>query len=148
MYTEGSTRGDLDSKLGLALSLMRDNISENKKMVEAAELFREIITEDKNNAEAKYYLALMHEKGIGANKDPDAAYHLVENAALKLGHPQALNKLGDYHFSGFGCSKDEQLAITLYKKAAILGDTQALVNLGLLYEQGIIQAPAGFDKAE
>ena len=105
------------------------------------------MSEDKDNAEAKYYLGILHEKGIGVNKDPGTAYNLVE-AAAKLGHPSAINKLADYHFSGFGCSKDPQQAISFYKKASSLGDTQALVNLGLLYEQGLISAPAGFDKAE
>ena len=116
-------------------------------MVAVAELLRQILSEDKNNSEAKYYLGLLHQKGIGASKDSAAAYNLVESAA-KLGYPAAINKLADYNYSGFGCSKDQQQAISFYKKASSLGDTQALVNLGLLYEQGLIQAPAGFDKAE
>ena len=59
----------------------------------------------------------MHEKGIGTNKDTDAAYHLIETAS-RLGYPPAMTKLGDYYFSGFGCIKDSQRAINLYKKAA------------------------------
>ena len=40
LYTEGAAKKDLDSKLGLALSSIRDNINDDKKIIEAAELLR------------------------------------------------------------------------------------------------------------
>lgn len=60
MYSEGAEKGDLECKLGLALSSIRDNINDDKKIIKAAELLREILSEDKKNPEAKYYLGLLH----------------------------------------------------------------------------------------
>jgi TPR repeat protein len=40
------------------------------------------------------------------HKDSNASFYNIELAA-KGGYPPAINKLGDYYFSGFGCKKDK-----------------------------------------
>lgn len=54
-------------------------------------------------------------------------------AEIKDGYGPAINKLGNFFFSGFGVEKiDIPLAIRYYERAADLNDPDALINLGFL----------------
>jgi TPR repeat protein len=54
-----------------------------------------------------------------------------------MGNAAAKNKIGDCYYSGFGVSEDQKLAIKWYSEAAQLNNSDALVNLGTIYLNGI-----------
>jgi TPR repeat protein len=54
-----------------------------------------------------------------------------------MGYAAAKNKIGDCYFSGFGVKEDRKLAIGCYIEAAQLNNSDALVNLGTIYLNGI-----------
>jgi TPR repeat protein len=86
------------------------------------------------------------EKGIGVTKDDQAAFRYIE-AAAKNGYPPAINKLGDFYFSGYGCKRDPETAFMFYEKAASEGYLQSFVNMGILYEEGYVPSGPSMDKA-
>lgn len=49
--------------------------------------------------------------------DDQAAFRYIE-AAAKNGYPPAINKLGDFYYSGYGCKRDPETAFMFYEKAA------------------------------
>ena len=49
----------------------------------------------------------------------------------------AKNKLGDCYFSGYGTREDRKLAMGCYLEAADDGNSEAMVNLGTIYLNGI-----------
>lgn len=55
--------------------------------------------------------------------------------AANENHSDALNQCGDFYYSGFGeLNQDMDLAVEYYEKAAKLNNVQALLNLGIIYE--------------
>lgn len=69
LYQEGGKKGDTDCKLAYILTIIRDELADDRRMCEAADILREILALDKDNDEAKFYLGLFCEKGIGLTKD-------------------------------------------------------------------------------
>lgn len=67
-------------------------------------------------------------------------YYISESA--RLGYAPAMTKLGDYYYSGYHVDKDYEFAQKLYQKAAEKSNSQALVNLGVMIEKGILQKDA------
>lgn len=65
-------------------------------------------------------------------KDDKAAFRYIETAA-KNGYPPAINRLGDFYFSGYGCKRDPETAFMFYENAASEGYLQSFVNMGILY---------------
>ena len=128
------------------LTIIRDELSDDRRMSESADILREILALDKDNDEAKFYLGLFCEKGIGITKDEQAAFRYVESAA-KNNYPPAINKLGDFYYSGFACKRDPETALMLYEKAASEGYLQSLVNMGILYEEGYVPSGGSVQKA-
>ena len=60
--------------------------------------------------------------------------HHNQSKAAELNYPAALNKLGNFFYSGYGVEKiDMAKAIDFYEKAASLNDPDALINLGLIF---------------
>jgi TPR repeat protein len=49
-----------------------------------------------------------------------------------------LVKLGDYYYSGYHVGKDLTKAKMCYEKAANKGNSQGFINLGLLYQKGLV----------
>ena len=84
-------------------------------------------------------MGLVEEKGIGSFKNPEGAFHYISKAA-HLGNDEAMVKLGDYYYSGYHTIKDLQKARQWYEKAAEQDNSQALINLGLLYEKKASQS--------
>ena len=49
---------------------------------------------------------------------------------------EAINRVGDYYFSGFGVDKiDIEKSKEFYEKAAKMGNVDSLLNLGAIYEK-------------
>ncbi len=67
--------------------------------------------------------------------NPDSAYYYIHKAA-KLEYAPSLVKLGDYYYSGYHIGKDIPKAKICYEKAAMKGNSQGFINLGLLYQNG------------
>ena len=66
--------------------------------------------------------------------------------ASRLEYPPALTRLGDYYYSGFYTSKNIQNAQVLYEKAAEKGESQAVLNLALMLDKGLL--PSGTTHGE
>ena len=54
-----------------------------------------------------------------------------------MGYASATNKIGDCYFSGFGVKQDRKLAIGCYANADKMNNSDAMVNLGTIYLNGI-----------
>ena len=53
-----------------------------------------------------------------------------------MNHIDAINRVGDFYYSGYGVAKvDIEKAITYYEKAALWGNVDSLLNLGAIYEK-------------
>ncbi len=83
------------------------------------------------SAEAQFILGQMHRKGLGVDKNGQAALKWTELAAAQ-GHRDAQYNMGLIHHFGFGMAKDLQKAETWYKKAADQGHEGAKENLSRL----------------
>ena len=92
-------------------------------------------------------MGVFQEKGIGVEKNAESAYYYVHKAA-KLDHTPSLIKLGDYYYSGFHIGKDITRAKMCYEKAAGKGNSQGFINLGLLYQKGMVQLDSKADEKQ
>ena len=101
----------------------------------------------------------MHEFGYGVTKDQKSSFQYYRKAA-KLDHVESLVKCGDYIYSGKGLPssggsskgsikqlRDKTEAFKCYKRASEFGNSRALNNLGLMYEEGFEGVPANPEKA-
>lgn len=82
-------------------------------------------------------MGLFEEKGIGKDPNKESAFHYMALAA-RLDYPPALTRLGDYYYSGFYIDKNYENAQLLYEKAAEKGESQALVNIALMIDKGLL----------
>jgi TPR repeat protein len=98
---------------------------------------RMVLLENNNNAEALYLMGLFEEKGIGITANKEASFHYIASAA-RLDYPPALTRLGDYYYSGHFVEKNYDNARILYEKAGEKGESQALLNLALMQEKGLL----------
>lgn len=57
-------------------------------------------------------------------------------ALADKGDATALNLLGEWLIMGFECSPDSSYAVSCFEKAARMGNTQAMLNLGICYIEG------------
>lgn len=88
------------------------------------------------NTDAQFYLALMYEKGAGVPQDPAKAFKWY-NLAAEQGSPEAMFKLGVYHYDGSGgAAKDAEKALAWFGDAAGLGIAGAQFNIGLMHAKG------------
>jgi len=85
---------------------------------------------------AQYNLGLIYEYGKGRPVDFEQAKGLYKAASDK-GYPKAMTQLAGLYFYAPNGSRNEQLALSWYKKAAALGDSNALYQLGLFSETGV-----------
>lgn len=79
---------------------------------------------------AEYYL-----KGIGVDKNEQAAYQILSNA-LDRRHPAVLYQLGMMRLDGKGASQDSALGIKLISEAAQQGYVEAHAEYCYLLEEG------------
>ena len=83
------------------------------------------------HAESQYYLGVCLAQGIGVPLDQDTALKWVRRAAGK-GHIPAQTWLGNLYLS----AHDEERARYWYEQAALLGNSDAMYYLSLIYLRG------------
>jgi TPR repeat protein len=82
-------------------------------------------------------MGVFEERGIGVAANKEASFHYIASAA-RLDYPPALTRLGDYYYSGHFVAKNAENAKILYEKAGEKGDSQALLNLAIMQEKGLM----------
>lgn len=80
-----------------------------------------------------------------ANKE--ASFHYIA-AAARLDYPPALTRLADYYYSGHFVPKNVESSKILYEKAGEKGDSQALLNLAIMQEKGLMPHGSTLGDAE
>jgi enhanced entry protein EnhC len=106
------------------------------------------VTDDYANARMGYELAaskgdpvglfnlgLMYEQGKGMPENLEKAKSLYSKAA-EAGHAQSMVQLAGLYLNAKE-DRDEDEALIWYKKAAALGDRDALYQLGFFFETGV-----------
>ncbi len=93
---------------------------------------------DRGSSRAKVLLAECYRDGKGGVKrDPTRAFDLLNEAlAIEPGNAIAIGELAGCYDKGLGTAPDARRAFELYKKAADLGNLNALSNLGVFYING------------
>lgn len=86
------------------------------------------------NPAAKYALADLYEHGNGVDVDVKRAIELYRAAAAD-DHPIALRRLAELLFADTAVT-DKNEALTYCRRAVNAGDVEAIVDLGLAYENG------------
>jgi TPR repeat protein len=99
-------------------------------------MMRDVIQEDPTKSEAAFYLGFLHEHGLGVSQDSLTALKYYLQSAHN-DHAQACNKVGDFYYSGIAIERPNvQEALQWYERASALGNIEALLNLGTIYEEG------------
>ncbi len=101
------------------------------------------LASDKGFVKAKVNLAECYELGKGGvQRDFDHAFQLLNEAlGLEPKNPIALEKLAFAYESGHGTPVNAKQAFALMKRAAELGNTNAMANLGAYYMKGLGTPP-------
>ncbi len=118
-------------------------LAEKAEMSTAITLLREAVA--LRDADAMAELGYLHERGTGVDLDflqARALYMQAEGA-----NAAAQNRLGVMYELGKGVVRDYALARHWYEKAAAGGSTDAMTNLGLMFDHGIGHAPMQTSRA-
>jgi TPR repeat protein len=92
---------------------------------------------DMGLALAMYKLSSIYISGTGVSKDPAKGIGWLEKAA-NAGMAAAANDLGAIWLSGLlGQKKDEKKALSMFMKAADLGNLEAIKNIAVMHKDGI-----------
>ena len=94
------------------------------------------LAEKEKNAEARYSLGALYEKGAGVPQDEMKALEIYQQAADE-GSAKGALKIGNAFYTGQGRDKDYAKAFQWYKKAAEKGNYPAQYNIGLMLEEGV-----------
>lgn len=121
------------TRSAVALGFLYDTVDENyNKAKESYEL-----AAHGADQYGQFNLGLIYENGKGMPVDYLKAESLYSKAA-EAGHRKSMTQLATLYFNGSANGKREpQKALYWYQKAADLGDSDALYQLGLLSETGI-----------
>lgn len=147
-YEMGVNRGDINSMFNLGLLYVNAKESDfgknNDNYSKAYALFEKCAA--KRHPGCGYYAGMMRYYGDGTDQDEKDAMKILESAALN-GSDQAMFFLGSVAMKE---GKDDPARITKarswLKKCSELGNTDCLVNYGIMNERGI-GAAANFKKA-
>jgi len=107
-------------------------------------IFRELA--DNGDIAAERNVALMERKGLGTDKDPQAAMSDYKDAANK-GLPTAQSDLADMYLDGEAGDPDPAAALPWLERAVAANHPIAQYHLGQLYEEGKA-VPKDLHKAE
>lgn len=102
---------------------------------------------NKNNAEAMYNLAMLHQRGLGVKQDYGIAFSLLQRATEQpaidpffngptVGVAEAEHSLGNHYLEGIYVKKDELVAASWFERAIEHGYGRSANNLGLMYMKG------------
>lgn len=106
----------------------------------------QILSSNPELTETYFYLGHLYECGFGVTKDPSNAIHFYFKGA-KLGNAHCMTKLGDCYHSGFGVAVNHKEALRYYTMAAEHQDSEAHINMGMIYEHGYEGVPMDYAKA-
>lgn len=95
---------------------------------------------DAGDNQAQLLLGLMHDNGLGTQKDPARAYGWYRKAA-EGGHPRAQFNVAEMLAAGQGVAPDRGEAMRWYARAADNGYPEAQYKYGLALAQGEDIAP-------
>lgn len=130
----------------LPLSAARDaGIAAYKKSDYKAALHELTPDAQAGDAEAQYYLGVLHAKGLGVERNPATAASWFRKSA-EQGNVEAQFNLGTLYGRGAGVPKDDRLAAGWLHKAAESGHQFAQSSLAAMYldgrgvERDIVQA--------
>lgn len=102
----------------------------------------------RGKTDSQFLLGLLHQEGIGVQRNYKIAANWFENAA-STGSTEALNSLGLYYRFGIGVNKDEQKAAEYLKKAVLKKNINAFYNYAQMmvdkkdFAQGFILSEIG-----
>ena len=129
--------GDESATIQLAIGKLNGDseLKIERNATEAVTLFENLV-QDTGHVNAHYALGVAYSKGTGVEVNSTKAIdHL--NYAADRGVPGAFNTLGFIHNRGIGEVPKNQTKANIYiTKAAELGSTEAIANLGVLYLNG------------
>ena len=98
--------------------------------------WRRAADSEAGDADSANHAGLAYMRGEGVSKDFAAALHYFELAAAE-GHANAIANAGFVLINGgYGVARNPEKAATLFRRSADLGDTGAMLNLGILYALG------------
>lgn len=120
------------------MSLIKEN-----KTVDARKYLLELSTDEdyQNDSFLNFLLGFFYEVGIGENPEESKiegkaiAFKYMEQSAMG-GYPEAQYRLGLYYRNGIGVEQDIGKAAKWYKKAALMGQENAIRNLKLMFLEG------------
>ena len=90
---------------------------------------------EQGDAQAQFYLGIMHTNGEGVPEDDRQAAYWFQKSA-RQGNPQSQYHLGILYANGAGVPEDDPQAVYWFRKSAEQGDARAQFNLGVMYEFG------------
>lgn len=99
----------------------------------ANSLFRRLAME--GHAASMFYLAQIHQLGLGVPKNSEMALRWYM-AAAERNEREALCQMGTFYRLGEGVPVDKVAAIRCYRLSAQMGDKDAQYELGWCYEHG------------
>jgi hypothetical protein len=106
---------------------------------QSAEALRRVLIANPAHSDAMYYLGYLYENGFGVAKDAKTALHFYTRAIETSGNKdgKSMYKTANLLYNGavFGF-QNKPKAVSLYQKAAELGDCDAAYVLGVLHEEG------------
>jgi len=114
----------------LALSYYYDNNKSNDNKA------LELLTQEIQNADASFLIALAYDQGSIVKKDITKALQWYEKAAT-LGDIDAIMITGWRYYKGKGCEKNYKKATIWFEKAATLGDKEAIGLLSIMSEENL-----------
>ena len=142
LFRESAEHNDPDGIFYTAYFLLKESSlnSSDENYYQAASLLRKVLLINENHSDALYYMGYLHENGLGVDQDSKTAFKYYAQAveASNETDGKALYKLATMLYTGNGITyTDKQKALTLYLKAANLGDSDAAYILGVLHEEGL-----------
>jgi TPR repeat protein len=137
LFKDAASLGEAQGRLEYIKSYIGSNLEDVATMQDLIESARQVLLENSNNAEALYIMGVFEERGIGVSPNKEASFHYIA-AAARLEYPPALTRLGDYYYSGYFVGKNVENAKLLYEKAGEKGDSQALLNLAIMHDKGLM----------
>lgn len=113
-----------------------DDVTQKEEGAKESYLERSIRLAGEGSLEDQMNLAYMYLYGTNGVEQDFAASLKYYTMAAEQNDPIALNNLGSLYFNGIGTQKNIKKALEMFKKASILGNSDASVNLAFIYLTG------------
>ncbi len=133
-YRQGVYRNDTECMIALG-KMYEAGEGMLKSPEKAMDLYRKAA--EKDDDEAVFMLASRYEEGLTVPKDPEKAMELYRKAA-DMGNRNAIWRLADWHLFDDPSGTAKDMALMMYRKAAEKGCIGAEMDLGHIYENGVI----------